>query len=221
MVVCTFRQRYAGSDFGVLPWFSVTRGFLWSGCDPGGRGRSARHSPAALPEKALTATSPPGWSNASSFWLTARLPSWFFIQPVLQGFVNRLRKPLPLALDLFVMVAQETSRVLKLCPACRHPARRGRKVCHRRARQRALRRRSGRNGEEEATQAVRGPHSLEAPDRDLVFARREGQCPLVRQETRVRGALDEGALGLRSEDQPALLHPEEGPPWGANTSTSS
>ena len=81
---------------------------------------------------------------------------------------------------------------------------------HRRARQRAVRGRRGRDGPAQAAARVRRPHAAATADRHLLRAGREGQRAVLRPQAGARDAVDEGALDLRPAHQQAL-HAEDEP----------
>ena len=91
---------------------------------------------------------------------------------------------------------------------------------HRRAGQRALRGRRGRDGAPQAAARVRRPHPAAPAHRHLLRPGRQGQRALLRPQAGQRDAVDEAAVDLRPAHQHAL-HPQDRTRSRAPTWTSS
>ena len=109
------------------------------------------------------------------------------------------------------LLGLDLEQAAQLPPARLHDPQAARPRRSRGARQRALRRRRRRNSQPRTAQAGRRPHALALADRHLLRARREGERPLLRPQTRSRQTgVDDQALDLRLADEPAL-HPQGKP----------
>ena len=108
------------------------------------------------------------------------------------------------------LLGHDLEQAAQLRPARQDAAEAERPRRGRRAGQRALRRRGGRDGPPQAPARVRRAHAAAPAHRPLLRPGREGERAVLRQEAGQRDAVDQEALDLRPAHQQAL-HAQDQP----------